>query len=251
MSLTNDVYQLYLADQQVRGLESRVSGARLHAQQEKQRHESVRQQRDQLKSQLQETQASANNLENELASWDQKIEQVRSQMNNSKSEKEYSSFLVQLNTLKTDRSKVEERALEVMNRVDELKNQVEQAEQQLQQQEETKRQADENLRQREGEIADQLEAARARRQEAAAAVPAGTKELFDRLAESLDGEALAPVMEEDRRESIFTCGGCFMQLPLERVNQLLTLTDQLVRCSSCHRILYLETEVQESLGVRK
>jgi len=58
---------------------------------------------------------------------------------------------------------------------------------------------------------------------------------------------MAPVHEEDRRRMEYCCGGCFMQIPVEKVN-LLARGDTLVTCGSCARILYFEAALKETFG---
>ncbi len=62
--------------------------------------------------------------------------------------------------------------------------------------------------------------------------------IFERVAETYDGEALTPVEQQDEKKDIYSCGGCFMGIPTEMVNILLT-KDELLRCPSCTRILVL------------
>jgi len=80
-------------------------------------------------------------------------------------------------------------------------------------------------------------------------VPAEALHVFDRLAETYEGEAMAPVIEEDRRRMEYICGGCYMQIPVEKVNLLIS-SDELVRCSSCARILYVESALKQAMGAK-
>ncbi len=45
----------------------------------------------------------------------------------------------------------------------------------------------------------------------------------------------------------YTCGACFMSLPIQVVNATLTSKDKPVVCSSCDRILYATKELKEAL----
>lgn len=250
MSLNDALWNLYLIDQQVRGLENRLraSKRREHAQQVK--LQEIEQEREHLNHQLKENHASVANLENEVNTLDQRVEQYRRQMNSAKTNKEYSSLLVEMNTLKTKKSKVEEQALERMTRADALRQETAAMEQKVQEQTQNHQKARDQLEQRQAEVGDRLDALKEQRAEAAAEVPPEPLAIFERLAETLDGEAMAPVIEADRRNSEFSCGGCYMQLPMERVNQLIS-RDTLVRCDSCHRILYLEPELREAMSANE
>lgn len=249
MALNDALYKLYLVDQQVRGLESRVSGARRYARAQQAKLQELEAERERLVNQLHHAEASGNNLENEIASTDERINKLRDQMNAVKTNKEYSAMLVEVNTLKADRSKVEDRALEIMGEVESLKGQVETLDASIAEQRKVTEMAEQELNQRHGEVADRLEELKTERDEAAKELPAEALQVFDRLADTMDGEAMAPIIEQDRRRLEYVCGGCYMQIPVERVNQLIT-ADEMVRCPSCKRILYLEPELKDAMGVR-
>ena len=63
--------------------------------------------------------------------------------------------------------------------------------------------------------------------------------IFERVAETYDGEAMAEVEGTGDNSTSFSCGGCFMGIPAEVVN-ILSGHDDIVRCSNCTRILYLK-----------
>jgi predicted nucleic acid-binding Zn-ribbon protein len=247
MALNEALHRLFLVDQQVRGLESRLSGARRRVKAQQGQLHQLNQQATELRDQLRRTEAHQATLENEIASADTRINHLRDQMNAVKTNKEYSAMLVEVNTLKADRSKLEDSALESMSRIEELRGELEKAEQQIAEQQRIKANADSELADREGEVQEQLDRLRSEREHAASEVPDESLLVFERLAETYEGEAMAPIIEEDRRRLEYVCGGCYMQIPVEKVNLLLT-QDQMVRCSSCSRILYMEPELKDAMG---
>jgi len=247
MGLNEALRNLYLVDQQVRGLESRLEGAEKRVRMQQVKLEQLHQQRDELASQLRHAEAHAATLENEINSKDAKIAQLREQMNSVRTNKEYSAMLVEVNTLKADRGKIEEQALELMGQIDAYKEQMAALEGQVAEQEKVKELAERELADRHAEVKEQLERVKAERAEAASQIPPEALGAFERLAETYEGEAMAPVIEEDRRRMEYVCGGCYMQIPVEKVNLLLS-QDQMVRCSSCQRLLYLEPELKEAMG---
>jgi predicted nucleic acid-binding Zn-ribbon protein len=63
-------------------------------------------------------------------------------------------------------------------------------------------------------------------------------EIFKRVAETYDGEAVAEVAIQEGRNKSYSCGGCFMGTTAESVNLLMT-RDEIIRCANCTRILVL------------
>lgn len=246
MGLNTALRELYLVDQQVRGLETRLDGARRHVRAQQVKMDQLNQQVNELSEQLKTAQAKAGTMESELAGIDERVNKLREQMNAVKTNKEYSAMLVEVNTLKADKGQLEEKALEVMSQVESLQTQLTELQAKTEDQKKIKALADKQLADRQAEVGDQLANLKAQREQAASHVPPDVLAVFDRLADNYDGEAMAPIIEEDRRRLEYTCGGCYMQIPIERVNQLIT-QDQIVRCTSCSRILYIEPQLKEQM----
>lgn len=246
MGLNTALRELYLVDQQVRGLESRLDGARKNVRAQQIKMDQLNQQVNELSDQLKQSQAKAGTMENEVNTIDARVTKLRDQMNAVKTNKEYSAMLVEVNTLKADKSQLEEKAFEIMTQVEAQQKQLADLNARCVDQTKIKTLADKQLAERMGEVGEQLAAIQAQRVQAATHVPPDMLAIFDRLADNYDGEAMAAIIEEDRRRLEYTCGGCYMQIPIERVNLLIT-QDQLVRCSSCQRILYIEPQLKEAM----
>ena len=241
-----DLYELYLIDQQVRGLSRGLNAAASHVKSQQAKLDQLNAQLAEVNGQLRHARAAAANLENDAASVQQRIDKLREQMNSAKTNKEYSTFLVEINTMKVEHGKLEEQALEHLTCADKLKADAEALQGKVLEQQKIKAHADQKLVERQAEVGDQLEQVKAKRATTARQVPAQALSVFEKLCEATDGEALAEVTREDPR-SDYTCGGCYMALPMERVN-LLATTNDLVRCPSCSRILYLATETRAALS---
>jgi uncharacterized protein len=74
--------------------------------------------------------------------------------------------------------------------------------------------------------------------QASQTVPSEPLGLFNRVADTYDGEAMAVIERQEGRTGTYTCGGCFMGIPAESVNILMT-KDDIIRCPNCTRILVL------------
>ncbi|MFA5292370.1 MAG: C4-type zinc ribbon domain-containing protein [Phycisphaerae bacterium] len=191
---------------------------------------------------IQFTRIQADRLELELKSVDETLAKYRAALNIAKSNKEYAAILTELNTTKADNSKIETQALELMKGIDadqvqcdQIKQQIELAKNELN---EIRKLTEEQAKKYEAEIAD----IERQWQNAARDISADSLEIFKRVADTYDGEAIAEIEVHDHRSGIYTCGGCFMTLTTETANTLMS-RDEIIRCPNCTRILvFRETE---------
>jgi len=178
-------------------------------------------------------------LELELRAREDGITKSRVALNQARTNKDYSAILTKINTQKADKSKLEDQILNLMGQIDtdqaalrEIEAGI-QADQQKLEEVEKQSQAKQQVEQK---ILDDL---LKRRQDASEHVPGEQRALFDRLAERYDGEVLAKIVPNEKRRSEHTCGGCFMSIPLEIVNALMS-RDDVQTCANCGRILVLD-----------
>ncbi|MEM7627191.1 MAG: C4-type zinc ribbon domain-containing protein [Planctomycetota bacterium] len=247
MSVQEKLRQLFLLDQQIRGLRSRVDAAarRLAAQQAK--LDQYQRQQSELHDQLQHAKAVAADLASDSLASEQRIEKVRQTMTSVRSNKEYSALLVEVNTLKVEQEKIQEKELEQMTRVEELETRHQEISEKVNEQSKLVELAQNEVAEGEAEIAGQLDELVKERDDAAAPIDPDTLTLYRKLNDDYEGEALAEVEEQDRRRMEYTCGACFMSLPIQVVNATLTTSDKPVVCPSCQRILYAANELKDAL----
>ncbi len=196
-------------------------------------------------SALRADQMEADRLELDLKSQEAAVSKLRQALNVSKTNKEYSAVLTQLNTNKADISKLEESELAVINQVEAKRKEIaiirEQRTKEAAKLEELKAGA----REVEASLKDRLVRLQAERDEAAAAVPASALVMFNRVAQKHDGEAMAMVFRTHPKRGEYACEGCNMSITLEQVNTILS-RDEAVLCNTCGRILYLESPATSS-----
>jgi hypothetical protein len=196
------------------------------------------------KEEIQLTKIQSDRLELELKTKDEAILRLRASLNVAKTNKEYAAVLTQLNTTKADNSKVETQILELMKDIEvdeaECANIQDQIDEQKQKLEQIRKETEHLATKYEAEI----EEIQAEWDQASQTIPAELLELFNRVAETYDGEALAVVERQEGKTETYTCGGCFMGVPAESVNVLMT-KDDVIRCPNCTRILVLKN-LQES-----
>ncbi|MHC4572867.1 MAG: zinc ribbon domain-containing protein [Planctomycetota bacterium] len=190
------------------------------------------------KEELQLTRVQSDRLELELKARDETIAKLRASLNAAKTNKEYAAVLTQLNTTKADNSKVENQILELMKDIEaeeaecrEIQKQIDEQKQKLEQ---TRKEAEAMGVKYEAEIRE----VQKEWDQVAQTIREEQLQIFKRVAETYDGEALAVIDRQEGKTEVYTCGGCFMGITAETVNLLMT-KDDIIRCPNCTRILVL------------
>jgi len=185
------------------------------------------------------TRLQSSKLELDLKARDEEIGKLRVALNAAKTNKDYSAILSRINVDKADNAKLEDQILRLMTHVDGDQNTCREIEAQIEA--ETQKLADirNQVAERNQEIEAELHNLKAEYEKATGLVPVKELTIFKRLAERFDGEVLAEVNQPDPRRPERQCGGCFMTIPLEVANALMS-KDELIMCPSCGRILVLD-----------
>jgi predicted nucleic acid-binding Zn-ribbon protein len=190
------------------------------------------------KEQIQLTKVQCDRMELELRSRDEELTKLRAALNTAKTNKEYAALLTQLNTSKADNSKIETQVLELMKDIEadqaESKDIRQQIDEQKQKLEQTRSEADASAAKHEVEI----EQIQAEWDQVAKTIPPKSLEIFKRVAETYDGQAVVAIEQQEGKTPIYSCGGCFMNIAAECVNLLMT-KDDIIRCPNCTRIIVL------------
>ncbi len=192
------------------------------------------------KEEIQLASIQSDRLELELKTKDEQIAKLRASLNSARTNKEYAAVLTLLNTTKADNSKVETQILELMKDVEADQLECRQIEEQI---EEQKKKLDHTRKESEQlavKFEKEIEYIQLEWDQAAKDIPPGVLEIFNRVAETYDGEALAVIEQQQGKSGGYTCGGCFMGVTAESVNLLMT-RDEIIRCPNCTRILVLES----------
>ena len=198
------------------------------------------------KEEIQLTKVQSDRLELELKTRDEQISRLRVMLNVAKTNKQYALVLTQLNTTKADNAKIENQVLELMKDIEadeaesrQMQTQIDEQKQKLKQ---VRKEAGLSAKKYEAEI-QEIQAEWDRK---AQEIPAEPLQLFKRVAETYDGEALAVVESQEGKSGAYSCGGCFMGITAESVNLLLS-KDDIIRCPTCSRILVLGSSQDESI----
>ncbi|MCH7558316.1 MAG: hypothetical protein IIB56_12795 [Planctomycetes bacterium] len=190
------------------------------------------------KEEVQLSKIQFDRLELELKSRDEQIARLRAALNTARTNKEYAALLTQLNTTKADNSKIESQSLELLKSIEddeteckEIQNQINEQKQHLEQ----RRTESEMLA---GKYQAEIDKIQAEWDNVAQNIPDKSLEIFKRVTETYDGQAVAVVEQQNGKKGAYSCDGCFMGLTAECVNLLMT-KDDIIRCPNCTRILVL------------
>jgi|TARA_B100000959_G_C14791817_1_gene545916 predicted nucleic acid-binding Zn-ribbon protein len=198
--------------------------------------------------QLKQRKANISNIETEVGSIDTRIEHLRDELNKAVNDKQYSALLAEMNTLKEHRKAFEEEELVEMSSIEELEQTAADILQRQIEREKVMQVAAKELEVRKSEIAEQLAELETERDSAAAVIPESILDEFDSLADDYEGEAMAAIEIIDLKRREYSCTSCSLRLPLDAITSMLGNKEEIVKCVSCDRILYLETDSREAIA---
>ena len=240
--------KLFRADQALREAQGRLESASRNVRLQERKVADLAEKLGAAQSRLREHQAHAAQLDLDLRSRDAHIEKLRAQQQTTHNNKEYQAFLVEINTAKVDRNKVEDEAMKVLEQVEREQNEAgalnNQHQSELQKLEAMRAESGATLR----KLQQEVEALQPARDEAAAAVAQKARDAFERLAEHHEGEAMAAIAKPDRRSEEYLCTACMMSLVADVYNKLHT-RDELIFCPSCRRILYIPEDLPPEAAI--
>lgn len=241
MSVTKQLLDLFRVDKQLRGLRHRLEAAeRFLSQQSAQLTELERLKAD-LSGQVRQLRAAAANDEGEAQRLDARMAQLREQMNQTKTAKEYQALVTELNTFKTQKGECEERAIESMGRIEAAETRLKEIDEQHAERGRMVAKAKADRDERSAEIKDRVEELSAQRAELTKAIPATNLTEFEQLVRARGDDAMAHIEMIDRRAHEGSCSACMMAIPVEALSAL--MTGKLTRCPSCRCILYIEESI--------
>jgi uncharacterized protein len=242
--------KLFHADQQLRAAQARLEAASKDVRIQERRVSDLAEKQKLAHSRLVESQSSSKQVELDLKTREAHIEKLRLQQQNAHNNKEYQAFLVEINTEKVDKGKIEDELIKFMEQVEKGQAEVKDLTAQL----DAERGKLETLKHGIGgklqALGDEIEALRPARDEAVSAVPLKARDAFERLAERHDGEALSAITKPDRRREEYVCGACNMELVVDVYNKLHS-RDEMLFCPSCRRILYIPEDLPPETAVHK
>ncbi len=190
------------------------------------------------KEEVQLSRVQFDRLELELKTRDESIAKLRSSLNTAKTNKEYAAVLTQLNTTKADNSKIETQSLELLKSIEADEAECQEIQNQIDEQKRHLEQLRTDAEIMAGKLQIEIDEIQAEWDEVAQTIPEKPLEIFKRVTETYDGQAVSVIEQQGGKKGAYSCGGCFMGLTAECVNLLMT-KDDIIRCPNCTRILVL------------
>ena len=194
--------------------------------------------------------AKAGNFELDVKTRDARIEKLRTQQANASNNNEYQVFLTEINTEKVDKGKSEDEQLKAMEQVEKFTVEIKALQGQIDEETTKHRLTKEQLGARLAELQVDIDKLRPEREEAAVNISAKAREMFERLVERYEGEAMAPISRPKPRREEYVCTACNIDLVVDLYNRLHT-RDEMVFCPSCRRLLYIPDDLPPELAVNQ
>lgn len=246
MSANQKLLAVFRVEKQIQGLSSRARAAeRFFAEQTRQLG-LLNERLDSLRTQQRQLKASVAEREGEMARIDERADQARERMNNSQTNKEYQALLVEVNTAKVDRTKIEEEVLSKMGEAERIEAEIAEIETQIAEREALRDRASKEKAEHEAESAGRLAELRAERDRAADDVRKDHLEMLEDLVNERGDEAMANIEIMDKKRHEISCGGCMMALPVQILSGL--LSNEVTLCPNCGCLLYIDEAAAEKMA---
>ena len=168
----------------------------------------------------------------ELKTVEPEIDKLRVQMNQVKTNKEYSAIKSEIGGKEADKSVLEDVVLSLMGKYEELQQRHKSVAKEIELEESQLRELQKKVEASLKEVEIEIDEFKKKRSQYATMVDQDTVQLYNRLVSHKDAVAVVSVVNK-------VCQGCFMSITAQILNQLMSGKD-LTFCHSCGRILYLE-----------
>ncbi len=183
----------------------------------------------------QKSQLKQKEKEMALAEKEEGIKKSQGQLGQLKTNKEYHAKLAEIESLKADKSIIEEEILVAMDEIDALKNAIDAEKKNLEGEEKSFNEKKNTILARGKEIDGLLSDLEGKRKILSDSVDKQILQRYEHILHGKEGLALVKVQNT-------SCGGCFMTVPHQVINEI-KMHERLITCDMCARILYLEDDI--------
>jgi len=170
--------------------------------------------------------------ENDLQTKEDTIKKYQTQLMQIKTNKEYDAMKHEIAGVQADKSILEDEIINLLDEIDAGKKNMDEAKNKLKEEENKinarKKEVEKELKDIEARLTQEEQ----KRKELSAKVDKGMLSKYERILSGKNGLAMVPVAHS-------ACGGCHMNLPPQVINEI-KMTESIIFCESCARILYIE-----------
>ncbi|MDR1964223.1 MAG: hypothetical protein LBQ50_10625 [Planctomycetaceae bacterium] len=189
----------------------------------------------QINETYQKLKSEAKQKELEVAANDQAIARRKTQLQESKSNKEYQALQMQIKADEAARSVLDDEALESIEKAEQYAVNIPVAEAELKKVQELYERTKKKFLEEKPKIEAEITQFQQLLQTEEAKLPRDFKEIYNRLIRSVGGNDALAVVENQKY-----CGGCNHQIPINSLAQI--LQKKPITCSSCARLLYIPND---------
>jgi predicted nucleic acid-binding Zn-ribbon protein len=189
----------------------------------------------QIQEQHRTLHADAKRKELEVLARDQALAKRKSQLQESKTNKEYQALQLQIQADEAARSVLDDEALEAIEKAEQFAEKIPAAEADIQKARETFETSRQRFAAEKPEIESEIAELSKRLESEEAKLPREFREVYNRLVRSVGGSEALAVVEQQK-----FCGGCNHQIPINSLAQI--LAKKPVTCSSCSKLLYVPAD---------
>jgi len=182
------------------------------------------------KDNFSQNQKKRRDLESELQDKKEKIEKYKRQLNEIKTNKEYSSLLKEIEETSAKIDSIEEEIIGEMLSADDIEKEIKAASKKAEEVQTELTKKKEEIFQEKNEAEEKLKDLEAEKEDLLPKIPSDQMKLYKQISKTKNGIVLSPVAEE-------FCTMCHMRVRPQMVNELIAGT-QIITCENCGRILY-------------
>jgi uncharacterized protein len=189
-----------------------------------------------------ELSAKSANFDLEMKAREAHIEKLRVRQQMATNNKEYQALLVEINTGKVDRAKIEEQAIKVLEQLESVSSDVTSMSAAMAAEDAKLVDLRASIGEKASDAQKLVDQRRPEREQAASAITPAALEMYERMSGRYEGDAIAAISKPNAREEDYLCTGCQMSLVADMFNKLKG-KDEFVPCPSCRRLLYIPDDM--------
>jgi len=189
------------------------------------------------KIKLKDNQKIRNKLELDVEDYKGKINNKKSELNNIKTNKEYSAMLSEIEFLEKKKEEAEEKVIASLIETDEIQKEIKKAEEEREKIKTKYEKEKEEINKERGEVEKELKLMQEKREKVVSQIDEEYINLYVNLGKSKGGIPLSKVKNG-------FCSECYMKIRPQILVEI-KKSDKIITCENCGRILYIEVEVKE------